>query len=150
MELVDDPVWSFDSLRAINSQDRFTHFDYVRVLRQAGKIDSRTLAQWLKSFVPPLVEHSGRLYLSEQFSAAELVDVRRRVQDDSEAQLFMNLVNISDLLAEEADTQAESIASLIAQNLNAIIGVRYPSHLDRADTLVEDDEHYVSVVRTGA
>jgi len=39
MILCNEPLWSFESVRSINTQDRFTHFDYVRVLRQSGKLD---------------------------------------------------------------------------------------------------------------
>ena len=149
-DLSSDPMWSFESLRSINGQDRFTHFDYVRVLRQSGKIDEQTLIPWLKAYAPPLIEHAGRVYLAEQFSAGDLEEMRRPALSDADVQLFINLVNISDLLGEEFRSRAPAVAAQFADNLNAQIAARYPSHLDRAKTLVDDGEHFISIVRSGS
>lgn len=146
MILCDEPMWSFESLQSLNTQDRFTHFDYVRVLRQCGKIDQQTLINWLKSYSPSLVEHEGRVYLAEQFSDNDFEELRRRVASDSDAQLFMNLVNVTDVLGQEAN--APAVAAQIADNVNAQIFAQYPSHLDRAKTLLDGGEHYVSIVRS--
>ena len=146
--LSNEPMWSFESLRSINTQGRFTHFDYARVLRQSGKLDPEILLQWLKSYAPPLIEHNGRIYLAEQFSTKEFEDVRRRVASDSDAQLFLNLVNVTDLLGEESDAFLPDIAEQMTANWNAQLLAQYPSHLDRVQTLLDDGEYYICIVRS--
>ena len=147
MILCNEPLWSFESVRSINTQDRFTHFDYVRVLRQSGKLDQGSLLLWLGSYAPQIVEHNGRIYFAEMFSAGELEALRGRVANDADAQLLLNLVNITDVLGEDSGASIPALVERMVANLNALIRAQYPGLQDRAKVVVDEGDHYICIVR---
>lgn len=149
IELTDEVGWSFEELLALNAGMNFSHYDYARVLRQSGHLSVDRLIQWLRSYEPPMITYSGRLFLGENFSASkykEMLVSGSKVQD---AQLFINLINVSDILGREAETNCELIADEISATWNFCLKNAYPSALERARVIREEDEFYVSMYAEG-
>lgn len=145
--LCNEPGWSFEELRALNSPLVFSQYDYVRLLRQSGRVSNESLVTWMSNYQPTFKVINGKVFLEELFSAERYQQFLDSSTPADSAQLFVNLINISSIVDHSVDGSVEKIANNIAAAWNSKLSAELPNFKDRARVIYEkdDDEYYVTI-----
>lgn len=146
----DNKSFDFNSFVAANEGQHVTGFDYLHTLYKSHGLAADFVLYFTKLFWPDFKVIDGLVYLSEMFEPERYRSLLDEGRKSTEAQYWMNLLEITGLFDELPTDDAMFIAEALAASWNSKMIIEFGSTLMPARAIrdIETDEIFVTIGTT--